>query len=247
MKNPILIFSAMDMEASLLLRALAHKVKHTIDGYDYYEGKINGVNLVLCASGIMPTNVAIATYIGIKHFHPSSIILEGSAGGYTKELHVSDIVLAEKSLDITKIITPVKEKGLGSNSLDWKVVEFDEYSENFYKTVKYENASEKLIENISKITYPYGKLIKGIIGSGSMWNNEIDRIISFHDNYGIICEDMETDTVYSICNKFNIPVVSIRVISNNILTKENFNSQSILHLQEFLIKNIHLIEKTILL
>ena len=51
---------------------------------------------------------------------------------------------------------------------------------------------------------------------------EADRIIYLHKKYGILCEDMESTSVYTISNLYNVPVISIRVISNNEILNEEY-------------------------
>ncbi len=65
-------------------------------------------------------------------------------------------------------------------------------------------------------------MICGIIGSGDVWDNEIDRIKWFNEQYGVLCEDMETISTYTVCNKLNVPVIGIRVISDNEITGEKY-------------------------
>ena len=183
----------------------------------------------------MTLNATLATYIGIKYFDPAYVLLEGSAGGYTTDIHVNDLVIGDKSIDLSRLITPVKERNGGSNSLEWQLVEFDENVDGFCTDIKYEYGAKELINSISKMHYQNGKIIKGIIGSGNIWNNEIDRIEWLNQTYGIVCEEMETYMVYATCNQYHIPVLSIRVISNNIVNKEEFSNQSMNYLQEYII------------
>lgn len=51
---------------------------------------------------------------------------------------------------------------------------------------------------------------------------EADRIMFLHKKYGILCEDMESISVYTISNLYNVPVISIRVISNNEILNEEY-------------------------
>ena len=58
--------------------------------------------------------------------------------------------------------------------------------------------------------------------AGDIWNMEADRIMLLHKKYGILCEDMESISVYTISNLYNVPVISIRVISNNEILNEEY-------------------------
>ena len=63
----------------------------------------------------------------------------------------------------------------------------------------------------------------GKIASGDLWNREFDRILFLNDKYNTLCEEMETGGVYTTANSFNVPVLSVRIISNNELLQEDYN------------------------
>ena len=77
--------------------------------------------------------------------------------------------------------------------------------------------------------------------AGDVWNKEADRIFYLNQMYGILCEDMESVSVYTIANLYNIPVIGIKAISNNEFLKEEYYKEVGIESQKFtekLIKNI---------
>ena len=54
-----------------------------------------------------------------------------------------------------------------------------------------------------------------------------------HQKYGTFCEEMEGIAVYTIANDFGIPVLGIRVISNNEILEEPYDRNTGLKSQEF--------------
>ena len=56
-----------------------------------------------------------------------------------------------------------------------------------------------------------------------MWNNEADRIMHLNKKYNTLCEEMEGIAIYQIANQYNIPVIGIRVISNNEVLEEKYD------------------------
>ena len=84
------------------------------------------------------------------------------------------------------------------------------------------------------------KVYTGTIGSGDVFNREIDRIDWISNNFGNLCEDMESIGVYSVCNKFNIPCIGIRIISNNEITGEELDENQAIILQELLVESLEL-------
>lgn len=62
-----------------------------------YTGEWNGARISVMASGMGMPSIGIYSYELFKFYDVDCIIRVGSAGGYTDNLHVYDIVVAEKS------------------------------------------------------------------------------------------------------------------------------------------------------
>lgn len=229
-KRPLALIVAMKDEFNYIKEQLQDIKIVEIDGYDFYEGKIDEYPVVICHSKIMTINATMATVITIKNYNPIAILNEGTSGGHSKEIHVGDIIIGEKSLNILSSETVFRKKGEGSNSLDWKLVDYIEGEEC---KVNYHSADNNLIEIAQKIKYPYGKVYTGIIGSADIWNKEYDRITMLNEKYGILCEDMEAVAIYTVANNFGIPAIGIKVISNNEILEEKYDIGSALKCQKF--------------
>ncbi len=71
--------------------------------------------------------------------------------------------------------------------------------------------------------YTKGKVVEGTIGSADEWNKEIDRILWLHETLGTSAEEMETASVAQIAKNYAIPFLSIRILSNNEVHKEEYD------------------------
>ena len=91
-----------------------------------------------------------------------------------------------------------------------------------------------IIEEILKLNCS-NKIYRGILGSGDVFNREIDRIDWINNIFKNYSEDMESIGTYSVCNKFNIPCIGIRIISNNEILLEKLDKTKAIELQEILI------------
>ena len=221
-QRPILVIAAMDVEFELLKNNL-QKLKVTkISTYNYYEGEINDFPVIICDCRIASINAAIATYIGIEKYNPIAIINEGTAGGHSINIHKGDIVIGEKCINIISSKTPIKNKGEGSNTLDWDLTNFIVGEPN---RLIYQQADSYLIDLAKSLEYLEGKVHVGTIGSGDIWNKEIDRILMLNEKYGTLCEDMEANAIYTVANQFNIPVIGIKIISNNEILGEIYERE----------------------
>lgn len=229
-KNPIVIMAAMDVEANFLIEKLENMTYETIHKYEFYEGTIKGYPVVICHCYVGTINASVATYIAIQKYHPIAILSQGTAGAHAKNIHTDDLVIGEKCVNIVSCKTPYKKEGEGSNSLEWKLLKFIAGEED---RLEYQSATKTLIELAKKIPYTDGTVHFGTLGSGDIWNQETDKILWLHEKYGTLCEDMESIAIYTVANDFNIPVLGIRVISNNEILGEPYIRTTGLKSQEF--------------
>ena len=65
--------------------------------------------------------------------------------------------------------------------------------------------------------------VSGTIGTSDTWINWVDGVKFLHEKYGTSCEEMETVAAAQICHSTGIPFLGVRVISNNVITGENFS------------------------
>lgn len=225
----ILIQGAMDIEIEYLLNELKNRKDRTIAGYEFYEGSINNIEVVISKTLVGTINSTMATTIGVINFHPNIIINQGIAGAHRNDLHIGDIIVGEKCCNINAYKMPSKDKGKGSNPFEW---------EPNKRAKDIQNSDLKLvniIEESLKLNCS-NKIYRGILGSGDVFNREIDRINWINNIFKNYSEDMESIGTYSVCNKFNIPCIGIRIISNNEILLEKLDKTKAIELQEILIR-----------
>lgn len=234
MKDVILIHVAMKIECELLLNKLDILVKKKIYNYDVYEGMYKNNNIVVLVSGVGLVNTSSSLSLSIDRYKPRCVINIGLMGGYDKDLNISDIVIASRVMNINSYKTLYRNKGEGSNSLDWEYLTFRDGEDSLLL----ESANKELLELTDRVNI--SKNI-GVIGSGDCWNNEIDKLLFMNKKYGILGEDMESIAVYSVCNKLNIPVISIKSVSNNLFNNLDYDRNSSNYVQEYLINYLEVL------
>ena len=229
----ILIISAMaDVELNYLIENLQEKQIIENKLCKFYKGKIYENEIILCDSKVGLINNAAATTLAIEKFEPDYIINQGCAGGVSKNIHKSDIVIGTDCVNITSIKTKFKDVGQGYNLDDWEFINFVAGEEDRLIPQK---GSKELIEKIQKIEKKYqsGRIHYGRIGSGDIWNSECDWLIKMNEKYEILCEEMEGIAVYTVANQYKIPAIGIRVISDNAILKEEYDRKVSIKAQEF--------------
>ena len=123
---------------------------------------------------------------------------------------------------------PIKYEGEGSNPFEW---ELNKRAKDIkYGDIELVKLFEDELKNINK-----NKFYKGILGSGDAFNREYDRITWIRNIFNNDSEDMESIGCYSVCEKFNIPCIGIRIISNNELIHEEIDKENAIDLQKIII------------
>jgi len=238
MNNVILVVVAMEVEAKVLLDKIGDYRVTQKYGFTFYEGNIVDNKIVILLSGVGITNASSGLMVGIMEYNPSYVINYGIGGAMSKDIHTKDIIVGTSVSNINSYRTGELKEGEGSNPNSWELLTF--LSGEVDRYIVY-NSSSELLDLSKDIKYNNGNIIYGKIGSGDVWNREVDRILYLNSNYDIVVEDMESVGIYNLCNKYNIPVISIKIISDNSLIGEEYNREVGIYLQEYIYKYLSIL------
>ena len=228
--NIILIQGAEDSEIDFLIEKLEESEKIVIGNYVFFKGKFKDKNIVISRTKVGEINSSAVTAIAIMKFAPIAIINQGTAGGYGENIHKGDIVVAENYIQINSFATESNEKSkrIEENINLKEFLTDDEIKNSFHvANSRLLDTFKKLLPSITDTSVHYGT-----VGSGDTWNKNKDIIKFLNEKYDILCEEMEIAGVYRIANNFNVPVISIRVISNNEVLKEKYEPEIAKNIQK---------------
>ncbi len=221
--RPVIVQGAMDLEVRKLAGALDNVGEEKVQGWTFWRGTLDGYPVVVSKTMKGVSNAAAATAIAADHYRPVAIVNQGTAGGHEPQLHVYDIVLGKYSVNLGSFKTAYRKSGQGSDFVEWKPLDLmrtegsagEDPNEH---TMRRFQANEQLLAAAVSVKHLYrkGRVVEGVIGSGEIWNSEIDRIQRFHDQFGTSVEEMETASAAQIADIDRIPFLGIRVLSNNI-------------------------------
>ena len=221
-QRPIVIQGPMPVESKKLAGLLENVQVKSFGPYVFWIGTIDNYPVIVSKTLKGMSNTAAATAIAIEKFNPIAIINQGTSGGHDPSLNVYDIVIGIKTLNGGAMKTGKKALGEGSNPLEWKPMDLlkSEGSAgedpNALRARTFDS-DPKLIEAAESVAHKYtkGKVVEGIVESADIWNSELDRINWFHDNFGTSVEEMEGASAAQISSLYNVPFLSIRILSNN--------------------------------
>lgn len=223
MMRPIVIHCAMDVEIDFLKKKIVDLKKNIYGNFIIYEGMFNGYPVILNVSGVGIINAASDIMYVIDKYNPLCVINLGIVGSCSDKIHRNDLVVGNKCLNINSYKTSYLDRGKGSDYKSWNIITFKEGVDELV----YWNCNNILLNIINNISgkYLYGNIINGVIGSGDVWNSEVDRLLFLSDKYGVVCSDMECVSVYIVCNNFNVPAISLKVVSDNIILGEDYDRE----------------------
>ena len=93
-EGPLGIVSAMSVELNALVEATKISKTEEIAGNTFYEGVLNGVDVVLVKAGIGKVLAASCAETLIDTYHVGGIVFTGIAGGVGDDVNVMDMVIA---------------------------------------------------------------------------------------------------------------------------------------------------------
>lgn len=234
----ILVQGAMDIEVNTFINALENKQEERIGSYYFWKGSIGKKAVVVSRTEIGLVNAAASTAIAIEKYKPVLIINQGTAGGHDPKLHTGDIVIGKEVVNIGSFRTERKEYGVPENPRDWEFFPSvqrlrdkngkEEINLRFYSDKKY-------MDMIKKIKYKNGNVVVGVIGSADQWNRELERIKYINEVFKTSAEEMEAVAVAQVAKGFNIPYLSVRILSNTEIYNEMFKPETAVWCQEYVI------------
>lgn len=169
-------------------------------GIIYYEGTLNGKEIVLCKSGVGKVNASVCTQIMIDGFNVESVIFTGVAGALHPELEIGDIVVSTDSQHHDMDASPL---GFAKGTIP-------------YSDKSLFEADEKLVELAVKASESLGegKTVVGRVLSGDQFIASRRVVQQLHEEMEGTCTEMEGAAVAQVCHMNQIPFVIIRSMSD---------------------------------
>ena len=176
------------------------KLVNTVRNIFAYTGKYKGIEVTIMASGMGIPSIGIYSYELYNFYNVENIIRIGSAGAYSKDIDLYDVILASEA-----------------------------YSESsFAKVQGYDSdvtkASESLNKKIKEVALKTNKKIsEGRIHSTDAFYAKKD-INDLYNNKKCLCVEMESFALFYNALKLNKNAACLLTISDNLETKEETTS-----------------------
>ncbi len=215
--DTVAVLCPMDCECDLLVSRLAEKREQRVGGYLFYEGKLNGCSVVVARCLIGTVNAAVCALLAIERYAPRCVILQGTSGAHDPALNRNDIVIADRIVSLVHTVSPRRGEGDGTDPFAWEDFGVQTYfrQDDRIDAVNDFSCDEQLVSLARSVPYADGSVTVGTGACGDVWNREADLILHYHRTKNTACEEMEGIGAAQTCAAFGVPMIEIRVISNN--------------------------------
>lgn len=252
--KPIVVFGAMGVETHYLMNKLEKPKFMKVANHNCAMGKIDGYPVVVMSTHMGMVNAASAATIVMEKFKPLYALSTGTAGAHRDQLRLNDIILCDRMCNSNVYVSEPRPRGAGSNGNDWSYEDSEICLNGQWDRIRYLRSDAKLMAVAKNTPYTKGLLVVGTTTSGDVWNRECDEIDFIRSNFNTHCEDMETFAIASVCAKYGVPMLGVRIICNNelvdvttgnVLGAEDFYVTSAKNEQEYVYDVIKGIVKSI--
>lgn len=233
--RPIICTGAMDAETLWLIEALEDAKTIPLGCWKCVQGMLDGSPVVIVRTNQGMANAAASTALAIERFAPCAVLNQGTSGGHAPDLHTGDIVIGAQVINMGAVRTPDRARGAGIDPVCGQPLGLEIANTHPGDGVKQTvfQADAGLVRAAASVAWTAGKVVQGTVGSGDVWNNELDRIAWLHEHWGTMTEEMEAAASAQICAAYQVPFLTVRILSNTAVHGEPFDERTGVQCQKF--------------
>ncbi len=195
------IIGAMDEEVAKIKEQMDNVKVMSKAAMDFYEGTLNGKEVVVVRSGIGKVNAAMCTQILVDTYEVEAVINTGIAGSLNAQIDIGDIVLSTDTL----------EHDMDAVAFGYPVGQIPRMD-----TLSFE-ADEKLRALAKKVcgeVVPEVSVFEGRVVSGDQFVSDKGKKDWLVENFDGYCTEMEGAAIAHAAYLNGIPFLIIRAISD---------------------------------
>ena len=195
------IIGALVEEVASLQSEMTDVTIRTIAKMDFYEGKLDGQDVVIVKCNMGKVNAGICAQLLISEFDVGRVINTGVAGSLDASINIGDIVVSTEALQHDYDLVPIG--GRPGELLDFGMVAFPAD----------EVMRQLAVEAVQKVA-PEVQSHEGRICSGDQFIASRGQKEAIVNTFGGLCCEMEGGAIAQVCYLNDTPFVIIRAISD---------------------------------
>jgi adenosylhomocysteine nucleosidase len=201
------IIGAMEDEVSLLRGALETPHLTKIGEFEFYDGKLEGKNIVLLRCGIGKVSAAVGCALLIHVFKPDFVINTGSAGGIDSSLRFGDVIIS----------TGLIYHDVDVTAFNYAPGQLPGQPQIFPADEKLIARAEQAVDELKQKNILPANLnyCRGLIGTGDTFMHQPESIAALRRRFpNVAAVEMEGAAIAQCCRLFSVPVLVIRALSD---------------------------------
>lgn len=195
------IIGAMDEEVTSLKAALTNPKTTTLADMVFYEGKLDGADVVVVQCGMGKVNAGICANTLINDFGCTRVINTGVAGSLDAQIDIGDIVV---STDAVQHDFTVEAIGFQKGEIPYT---------GLYAFPADEAMRKAAVEAVGAAA-PEISVFEGRVCSGDQFISSKEQRNKIITDFGGMCCEMEGGAIAQVCYLNHTPFVIIRAISD---------------------------------
>ncbi|NTV48877.1 MAG: futalosine hydrolase [Geobacteraceae bacterium] len=210
--KPIVVIAAVPQETELLENALEHSGRVKSGGFEYVEGTIGNLRLVVCVGGVGKANAAAATAVMIDRYQPQLVINTGCAGAYIGSgLVVGNLVVASEEVLADEGVVVLE------GWKDLRYMNIPSVEQGGMRCYNLLPLSRHASEKAMQLADYYGVfLMRGRFATVSTCSGTRQYGAAMSDRWNALVENMEGAAVAQVCLRCGVDCLEIRGISNQV-------------------------------
>jgi adenosylhomocysteine nucleosidase len=206
------IIGAMQEEVEILKKEMDLRDKYEQASMVFYDGALEGKEVVIVTCGIGKVNAAVCTQVLIDRFKVEKVINVGIAGGLKEDIYPGDIVvgenLAQHDVDVRFFGEPLGQ-----------IPRMDTF--DFKCDLELIEAAKSAIDKIEDANTFVGRIV-----SGDQFIHEASKLNEINANFNAFAVEMEGASIGHVCYLNNTPFVVIRSISDNAINGSHMDYET---------------------
>lgn len=195
------IIGAMEEEVAILKSQMQNVMTKVVASMEFYEGMMEGKQVVIVRCGIGKVNGAICTQILVDLYQVDTVINTGVAGSLRNEIDIADIVLSSQAQQHDMDATGFGYEVGVIPRMEQSVFQADDQLVTLAKKI--------CLEAIPEVGVHIGKVVSGDQFISD--NTKKDWLVKIFDGY---CTEMEGAAIAQTAYLNKIPFLIVRAISD---------------------------------
>lgn len=193
------IIGAMKVETDGIIALLSEKKEETVSGITFVSGLLGGTAVVVARSGVGKVFAAMCAQTMILRYSPSCIVNVGVAGTLRNDLHVCDLVIADKVMQYDMDTSAIGDiKGMVSGV------------EMIYFPCE-ERLEKKFFDAAAQMGV---RAVSGTVASGDQFLADPVKKQEIASEFGASACEMEGGAIGQVCYVNGVPFGVLRFISD---------------------------------